>query len=573
MVFVMAFPVYFRITLYETLLEGPVLLEDKLSASQVYEFGHNVKRLFKSAANFTSSVRVHTPIVLFKSIDKASVQLLKAFLKNEHASRVELLWYSIDDTQTKPKLYFRHILENVRLISIGHILPDIKLKSLERYDHMERLELAYEYVTWEFCKGLISYRDKWELVYIDEFKAGDMSPEELDALLSAPALTDGLADYFSKKKAGVSDETQDNDIKTIEEQKAETDASDTSKPEEDTQGWWYPIEEVSPIDGEAPEVKSVDFIEMEDALFRHNSSVFLPDLVGTVYPENSTEAKSDEPAGGDGSSALDLEDAKWCEGLAMVYQVLEHLQQYPDGFVCHIAGHTDTSGEPGYNMKLSSLRSRAVYYIIDGSDACRTAWGEQFKEETKDNVHTRNLDDLQQMLAWVSQQRKWPCHPGAIDGIMGPKTENAVKKFQESYNADPEFPEDIEVDGIAKKETWMAFFDIYQSTLVKMSGLTQTEFDAQFRGSPQWKDSFKLTGCGESWPIDQADKDNYRSQTNRRVEVLIFNMSEAPALACVNGKCEGKSCPVYGVGPDGKRAFQTERIFYDNASARRREEG
>ncbi len=569
----MAFPVYLRMNLYGSPVRGPVLLEDKLPASEVHEFSHDMHNLPQINGMFHETIRVHTPIILYKPIDCSSVHLIKAFLKSDHASQAELFWYHFDEKEKKNNVYFRHILEDVKIRGFSHILPDVKSKALEGYAALERLELNYTYITWEFCKGMISYRDKWELSHIEEFKAGSMAPEELAALLSAPALTDELDSYFSKKKpaagkaenaAAPSDKSPEQADKSgADETKEPSKPAQPAQTPDDAEGWWLPKESVSPVDGIAPEGKVVGLIEMEDALFRHNSTVFLPDVVDAAYPEPGAEDAGDAPADGADSSNEELSVRKRCEGLSMVYQVLMHLQEKPDGFVCQIAGHTDTSGDAAYNHKLSHFRANAVYYIIDGSDASRTAWGDQFKEELKDGVHTKNIEDLQQILAWVSHERNWPCHPGPIDGIAGSKTQSAVREFQKSYNADPEFPADIEPDGIAKKETWKAFFDVYQSTLAKMSGMDRAQFDAQYRCAAKWKDSFKLTGCGEQWPIEEESKDDYRSQTNRRVEVLVFDPGEAPALACIDGSCAGKSCPVYGAGPDGAPAFEAARIFYD----------
>ena len=40
-------------------------------------------------------------------------------------------------------------------------------------------------------------------------------------------------------------------------------------------------------------------------------------------------------------------------------------------------------------------------------------------------------------------------------------------------------------------------------------------------------------GCGESFPIENKEKNNYRSQENRRVELLFFDKDEAPETASV----------------------------------------
>jgi len=52
-------------------------------------------------------------------------------------------------------------------------------------------------------------------------------------------------------------------------------------------------------------------------------------------------------------------------------------------------------------------------------------------------------------------------------------------------------------------------------------------------------------GCGEHHPIEAADLDNYRSQTNRRVEILYFDATDVPVPPCHVAACEPESCTLY----------------------------
>jgi hypothetical protein len=54
--------------------------------------------------------------------------------------------------------------------------------------------------------------------------------------------------------------------------------------------------------------------------------------------------------------------------------------------------------------------------------------------------------------------------------------------------------------------------------------------------------------CGESFPVEQAHRDEYRSSGNRRVEVVFFEKGQSFTLsepADRNKLLTGDECPVY----------------------------
>jgi hypothetical protein len=321
-------------------------------------------------------------------------------------------------------------------------------------------------------------------------------------------------------------------------------------------GWWLSKEPVSPVDGIAGDTPCISMLAMEDALYRHDSAVFLPDIIRDSYADPEFQATpGDDP---------DLRHVaqNLSEGLYMIAQVLVEIRSQETIDTCLIAGHTDTSGDASYNTNLSKYRAESVYYIIDGTPESREKWGAQFKEEYYKGTHVRTVKDLQQILAWIAVVRGWPCSPGAIDGKQGEKTTEAVRAFQESYSSCGEF-EPIAVDGVAKKETWMAFFDVYQSQLALLLDCTPESLNQIYRSCDNWKSLFTMCGCGEKWPIQEANRDNYRSATNRRVEVLIFPKDSGTTLACSDAGCVGGGCTVYSPLPDGSPRYTFSRMFVD----------
>ncbi|MBN1604652.1 MAG: OmpA family protein [Chitinispirillaceae bacterium] len=268
-------------------------------------------------------------------------------------------------------------------------------------------------------------------------------------------------------------------------------------------------------------------LEMEDIHFHHNSAVFLP-------------------------GAIDDDPQKGLSGIAVLSSALKHAKKYPDDKLL-IAGHTDTSGENAYNAELSMLRAESVLACLEGN---KDNWIELCLKKSK-------VEDYQFILKWFTTQIDWHCDPGKIDNIKGNKTTDALKSFQSQYNS--LFNASITVDGVIGKQTWGAIFDIYTSELRKQLSVSEEQL-AEYRSLIVFVDSSKKTaGCGESHPIEEKDKDNFRSNTNRRVELLFFNTGEEPSLSCNNnGGCDNpqvceiykKNCydPVY-IDIDGKGSF------------------
>lgn len=59
-------------------------------------------------------------------------------------------------------------------------------------------------------------------------------------------------------------------------------------------------------------------------------------------------------------------------------------------------------------------------------------------------------------------------------------------------------------------------------------------------------DGKKAVGCGETWPLEAKGVVNYRSQTNRRVEILFYDPDELnKPLPCKDADCAEDDCHVF----------------------------
>ncbi|MEX1363335.1 MAG: OmpA family protein [Nannocystaceae bacterium] len=256
---------------------------------------------------------------------------------------------------------------------------------------------------------------------------------------------------------------------------------------------------------------SMQVIEMEDAHFHFDSAVLLPDF----GPCTSGSHSSDHVT-----------------GLAVLAAALTYARDNPDKKL-QITGHTDTSGPDDYNLSLSEKRANNVLAALTGD---RDTWVQISNDQ-------HEVEDYQQILTWIAWLWGWPCDPEGIDGAHGSRTDAAVEAFQELAGA--ELEQDISVDGDVGPQTWGAIFDIYMLVLADIVRVDQDELRAM-QGELRFVDSGnKAVGCGEHHPIEQRGRDNFRSETNRRVELLLFDSGEEPRMVCHAGGCNPDRCDIY----------------------------
>lgn len=254
-------------------------------------------------------------------------------------------------------------------------------------------------------------------------------------------------------------------------------------------------------------------LEVEDVHFHHDSAVLLPD-----YQHSGASTGEEDHI----------------NGLAVLTACYRHAKRNPAQKIL-IAGHTDTSGGADYNLTLSQLRADNVLAALQGD---RDLWVSISHQKHK-------VEDYQQILKWASVTRGWNCDPGPVNNVHGPQTGAAVKSFQKSYNQ--EFHATIAEDGAVGPQTWGAFFDVYMDELKKSLKPEDGELVRLRQQLKFLNDAQPGVGCGENHPLDAARKDNYRSQINRRVEILFFDPGEEPKMDChpKRGSCVPLKCEVY----------------------------
>jgi len=280
-----------------------------------------------------------------------------------------------------------------------------------------------------------------------------------------------------------------------------------------------------PDDSSGPKVQ---FVELLDAHFRTDSAVVLP------------EGEDPDQQGQHGALSA----------AGFIATVLRVNEEQPGRGIL-VAGHTDTAANDTHNDELSRLRAKVALSLLEGDrDGFKSLANQRHKPA-----------DINQILSWVSKafrDLRFDCDPGKISDAVDT---GVVRRFQKAFNVNKAAlgspAADLVVDGVVGEETWGAFFDCYELDLQRELGEDATGL-AALRGELRFvDDSRKSLGFGEHFPIDELGVDNFRSQTNRRAEVLFFSPGEEPDLAQTEADVE--TSEVYLPGHYARQAVPTRK--------------
>jgi outer membrane protein OmpA-like peptidoglycan-associated protein len=305
---------------------------------------------------------------------------------------------------------------------------------------------------------------------------------------------------------------------------------------------WLAKAEIEDLTTEAG-LKEVTFVEMHDALFRTNSAVILPE----------GEDPTTKQGGGRALTTVGL--------FATVLRYNEeHLSSVDaSGNTVYkklfIAGHTDTKGSDQFNQPLSEERAKVALAMLSG-DRDNFA---KLCQKRHDGV------DLTQIFHWVSDSPDFGfgCKPTLNDQ---PPSTTTVTHFKQSYDAafDAKFKgmpgakKFGTANGTQDEALWGAIFDCYEYGLCCELGDMETSTEGKdelerLRGALTWvDDNHKTMGFGERFPVDNATKNEFRSQSNRRVEIMMFDEGEEPDLN--EASTNPEVMETYLPGLYGKRA-------------------
>ncbi|HKO52193.1 MAG TPA: OmpA family protein [Polyangiaceae bacterium] len=261
-------------------------------------------------------------------------------------------------------------------------------------------------------------------------------------------------------------------------------------------------DEVDLVAGEN-DVPEVIFAEIADTHFRTDSAV--------VLPEGELPDKTEHQS---------------LTSVGVIAHALRFIEDNPDKTVL-VAGHTDSTADIAYNQKLSEERAAVTLAMLTGD---RDSFA-----RLCDARHT--VADIKQILSWLAQGGTglpFDCDPGKIDDNGGTLS-GPVTAFQRAFNANKSTlgssAADLKPDGSLGKLSWGAIFDCYEFALGQELGEPKADVTNLRSGITFADPDHRSLGFSEYFPIEELGVDNFRSQSNRRTEIVFFDRGEEPDLA------------------------------------------
>ncbi|QXF34642.1 Hcp family T6SS protein CtsH1 [Photorhabdus luminescens] len=141
-------------------IKGSVDVQGREGSIEIVALEHMLHIPTDNNTGKLTGTRVHAPLVFTKEVDASSPYLYKAVTTGQTLKSAEIKWYSIDDAGQE-KEYFITQLDNVKVVKVAPLMHDIKDPTKEKHNHLERVELRYEKITWTYKDGNIIHADAW----------------------------------------------------------------------------------------------------------------------------------------------------------------------------------------------------------------------------------------------------------------------------------------------------------------------------------------------------------------------------------------------------------------------------
>lgn len=153
----MPIPAYMKISDFP----GSVEVQGREDTVEVLGFDHTVHIPVDVKTGKSVGNRVHGEFIVTKNFDKASPKLYNFMCDGKKIPEVVLTWYERDEESGEEKEYYKHTMENAKIVKIEALMDDVDDKSKEHYNHREKVSFQYEKMTWAYLDGNVEYSDSW----------------------------------------------------------------------------------------------------------------------------------------------------------------------------------------------------------------------------------------------------------------------------------------------------------------------------------------------------------------------------------------------------------------------------
>ncbi len=153
-------PAYAKITIMGDQIAGSVQIAGREETMEIVEFNYGVSTPVDPLSARTTGPRVHDKVTFVKEFDAASPLLFKACVNSELVDELVIIWYKIDDMGMEVE-YFRHTLENCRVVGYEPYMKNAKDPLFSSQTHLEKISLLFQRITILFADGAIEHTDDW----------------------------------------------------------------------------------------------------------------------------------------------------------------------------------------------------------------------------------------------------------------------------------------------------------------------------------------------------------------------------------------------------------------------------
>ena len=154
-------PAYASIKIMGSKVPGSVLIAGREETMEIVEFNYGVNSPVDPLSARTTGPRVHDKVTFVKEFDAASPMLFKACVNSELVDELVIVWYTIAPETGTEIPYFRHTLENCRIVGYEPYMKNAKDPRFSAQTHLEKISLLFQTITILFEDGGLEHTDDW----------------------------------------------------------------------------------------------------------------------------------------------------------------------------------------------------------------------------------------------------------------------------------------------------------------------------------------------------------------------------------------------------------------------------
>lgn len=139
-------------------LRGSYTVQGREGSIEAIALSHCLSVPIHPLTGKVSGSRTHTPLTIQKEIDSATPLLHQMLRHSRTLKSADVIFYRINHAGQEEAYYTVH-LENVKIGSIMALMPSMKDANCALFNHMERIELYYDTISWHYHDGNLKVSD------------------------------------------------------------------------------------------------------------------------------------------------------------------------------------------------------------------------------------------------------------------------------------------------------------------------------------------------------------------------------------------------------------------------------